>query len=180
MIKRVSYRRKMNGKTNYKKRLKLLISKKPRLVIRKTLNQTIMQIVKYKDEGDQIIISATSSELKNLGWKMNTGNIPAAYLTGLLIGKKAKEHKLNEVILDIGLNTPTKGSKIFSALKGAVDSGINIKYKEEMFPNEDTIKGLKIKEFLDSSKDKLQFGRYKKEKVDPLKNFEEVKVKIIK
>ncbi len=91
VIKRVEYRRKRKGKTNYKKRLNLLLSNKPRLVIRKTLTNTIAQIVNYDENGDKTIISAKSSELTKIGWKMNTGNIPAAYLTGMLLAKKSKE-----------------------------------------------------------------------------------------
>ena len=84
ITKRVEYRRKRKGKTNYKKRLNLLLSRKSRLVIRKTLTSTIAQIVNYDENGDKTIISANSSELKKLGWKMNTSNIPSAYLTGML------------------------------------------------------------------------------------------------
>lgn len=180
MSKRTIYKRKKTGKTDYKKRLKLLKSRKLRLVIRKSLTQTTAQIVQYGDEGDKVLVAASSSELKTFGWKMNTSNIPAAYLTGLLIGKKAKDHKIKEAILDIGLNTPTKGSKIFAALKGAVDAELNIPHSKDMFPNEEAIKCSKINNFLKECKGKLQFSQYKKDKVDPMKNFEAVKAKIIK
>ena len=93
-IKKVNYRRKREGKTNYKKRLKLLLSKKPRLVIRRSLNNISLQIIEYQTNGDKIIVGTNSSELKKMGWTANTGNIPAAYLTGLLLAKKAKWVKL--------------------------------------------------------------------------------------
>jgi large subunit ribosomal protein L18 len=180
MSKKIDYKRKRNGKTDYKKRLKLLISKKPRLVIRKTLTQIIAQIVDYGETGDKVIVSVKSSELKKLGLKLNTSNVPSAYLTGLLIGKRAKEKKIKEVVLDLGLNTPTKGSKIFSALKGVVDSGLKIPHSEDMFSDEEAINGIKINNFLKESKNKIQFSKYKKDKIDPAKNFEAVKSKIMK
>jgi len=178
ITKRVEYRRKRNGKTNYKKRLNLLLSKKPRLVIRKTLTSTISQIVNYDENGDKTIISANSSELKKLGWKMNTGNIPAAYLTGMLLAKKAKQKKINEVIVDIGLATPTKGSKIFAVLKGAVDNGLKIPHSENMFPSDEQINGEIIKNAITSIKTKNQFSTYKK--LDTVKHIKEMKNKIIK
>ena len=66
MSKRTIYKRKKNGKTDYKKRLKLLKSRKPRLVIRKSLTQITAQVIQYQDEGDKVLVSAHSSELKAL------------------------------------------------------------------------------------------------------------------
>lgn len=181
ITKKINYRRKRNGKTNYKKRLKLLLSKKTRLVIRKSINNISLQIIDYVEKGDRVIISTNSAELKKLGWKANTGNIPAAYLTGFLLAKKVKDKKINEVIVDMGLYTPTKGSRLFAALKGAIDNGLNTPYSKDMFPNEESIKGAKIDDYLkNSKKEGVQFSRYSKNKIDILKQFEEVKKKIMK
>jgi len=181
-MKKTIYRRKREGKTNYKKRLTLLLSKRPRLVIRKSLNNMSVQIVKYAEDGDLIVVSANSSELKKFGYTLNTGNLPAAYLTGLLVGKKAKEKKVGEVIADIGLNTPTKGSKIFAALKGVVDSGLQIPHSPNMFPKENAIKGENIQKYFESVKDPklIQFKKYKKDKKEITKEFEKVKSAIMK
>jgi len=141
-----------------------------------------MQVIEYHADGDKILSSANSLELKKLGWDFNTGNVPAAYLTGLLLAKKAKDKKIPEVIVDIGLNTPTKGSRIFAALKGAIDNGINTPHSENMFPNEKRITGELIKDYL-GSKDKLkshQFSKYLKNKSDIGKKFKEIKDKITK
>ena len=178
VIKRVEYRRKRKGKTNYKKRLNLLLSNKPRLVIRKTLTNTIAQIVNYDENGDKTIISAKSSELTKLGWKMNTGNIPAAYLTGMLLAKKAKNKKIKEAIIDLGLITPTKGSKIFAAVKGAIDNGLTIPHSENMFPSDAQINGEVINNAIASIKTKNQFSTYNK--LDAVKHIKEIKAKIIK
>lgn len=140
----VKFARKRKGVTDYRKRLKLLISGKPRLVIRKSLNNIIAQIVEYSPEGDKIIASANSTELKKYGWNFNRGNLPAAYLTGLLVGKKAKEAGINEAILDAGCYFPTRGSRIYSAMKGA-KLYINVPSSEEVLPSEERIKGKHIK-----------------------------------
>ena len=181
-MKKTIYRRKREGKTNYKKRLTLLLSKKPRLVIRKSLNNMNVQIVKYAEDGDLVVVSANSFELKKLGYTLNTGNLPAAYLTGLLAGKKAKDKKVGEVVADIGLNTPTKGSKIFAALKGVVDSGLKIPHSPDMFPKEAAIKGESIQKYFESVKDSksIQFQKYKSAKKEITKEFEKVKSAIMK
>jgi LSU ribosomal protein L18P len=86
---KVKFRRRREGKTNYYKRREMIKSGLPRLVIRKTNNYIIAQVVTAKVTGDVVIVSATSKELVRLGWKGGTKNTPAAYLVGLLIGYKA-------------------------------------------------------------------------------------------
>lgn len=135
-------KRKRNVKTNYRKRLILLKSKKPRLVIRKSLNNVILQLIQYHKDGDRIIVSAHSRELKKLGWPFHLGNIPSAYLTGYLLGKKSK---VKDAVLDLGLQRSVKGSIIYSALKGAIDAGLSIPCNKDIFPLEDRIKGLHTK-----------------------------------
>jgi len=112
----VQYRRKREGRTNYKKRLVYLKSGVPRLVIRKTNTQVILQIVKYEPDGDKIVCGASSGQLKKLGWAFSCKNIPACYLAGMLIAKKAKEHKVDHAIADFGLQTNVAGSKLFAVL----------------------------------------------------------------
>ena len=112
----VQFRRKREGLTNYRKRLKILISNKPRLVVRKSLKNIQAAIVKYDKKGDIAEVSAHSSNLKKFGWVFSTGNLPAAYLVGFLLGKRVG--KVDEVVFDIGLNKPIKGSKIFALLAG--------------------------------------------------------------
>ena len=161
----VQFRRKREGKTNYKKRLKLLLSGKPRLVIRAFLKNISAQIIEYAPKGDKVIASAAGKELEAIGWKLNKGNIPAAYLIGLLVGKKAVEKGVKEAILDAGLKNPTKGSRVYACLKGAIDSGLKVAHSEEIFPDESRIKGEHI-------------AKYKKEFSEITKSFEEIKNKI--
>ena len=137
----LTYKRKRQGKTNYKKRLALLKSNKPRFVVRRFSNSILAQIVIYKPSGDQVIVTARSNNLKKLGWAHHKGNLSAAYLTGTLCAKKAKEKDIQEAILDMGNHISVKGSAVYSALKGAIDAGLKIKHSKEVLPSEDRIKG---------------------------------------
>jgi len=140
----VQFRRRRQGLTDYRKRLALIKSEKPRLVIRKTLNSMIMQIVEFRDTGDRTIAAANAGELKKFGWKAGIGNLPAAYLTGMLLAKRAKG-KVDEAVLDIGRQHPTKGGRIFAALNGAVDGGLKVPADKSVFPIADRISGKHIK-----------------------------------
>jgi len=143
-IYRVKMRRRREGKTNYRKRLAYLKSGKPRAVVRKTLKYIIVQIVEYHEDGDKILIGVNSSHLRKYGWSGSFKNTPAAYLTGYLAGKLALKKGINEAVLDIGLQSPVKGSRVFAALKGLVDAGLNVPHSEEVYPSEDRIKGKHI------------------------------------
>lgn len=138
---KMEFRRRRKGQTDYKSRLTLLKSDKPRLVVRRSLKYVRAQIVEYDAKGDKTIASAISSELRALGWKQACDNLPAAYLTGLLIGKRAKGMGVDEVVLDSGLHQSTKGSRIYAVVKGLLDSGIKVPHDSEMLPGEDRISG---------------------------------------
>lgn len=146
----VPYKRKKQGKTDYKKRLTLLKSKKPRLVVRRSLNNISVQVIDYKGKGDIVLVSATSKEIAKKGWQGHGKNLSAAYLVGLLCAVKAKEKGLKEAVLDSGLYVSTKGSIIYAALKGALDGGLEVPHSEELFPSEDRIKGSHLKKGADS------------------------------
>lgn len=183
----VQFRRKKEGKTNYRKRLKLLLSNKLRLVVRISLNNISAQIIEHYPKGDKVIISAHSTELKKFGWKTVGGNIPSAYLVGLLLGKKAKEKGIEEAILDAGLNSSVKGSRIYALLKGVLDSSLKVPCSENILPDEERIKGKHIINYAslltkDNEAYKKRFSNYLKNNVNPLefdKYFDSVKRKII-
>ena len=82
----VKFRRRRENKTNYKKRLNLIKSKEIRLVLRPTNKYVIAQLVEFHQDGDKIIVSANSKDLKKYGWNISCSNTPAAYLTGFLCG----------------------------------------------------------------------------------------------
>ena len=162
-INNLPKRRKREGKTNYKKRLKLLLSRKPRLVIRSSNSNIIVQIIDYGDQGDNTLVSAHSKELTKMGWTFSKSNTPAAYLTGLLAGKKAKEKGIKEVIVDIGLKSPVKGSRIFAALKGFADMGVSVPFSDNIMPSDERIEGKHIADY---------------KKSDITKVFKEIKTKV--
>jgi large subunit ribosomal protein L18 len=176
---RVPYRRRREGKTNYRKRLKLLVSRKPRLVVRITNRRIITQIAEYTPKGDRILASADSIMLQKVGYKGDLNNTPAAYLTGLLIGKKALEAGISEAVFDIGLKTPTKGSRVFAVLKGAIDAGLSVPHSEGIFPDDSRIRGEHIAEYYEKAGG---FSEYEKRGLKPSElpdHVDEIKSKIM-
>jgi large subunit ribosomal protein L18 len=181
------YRRRKEGKTDYKARRALILSRKPRVVVRSTLKNIISQIVMAKPLGDEVLVSAHSRELtRKYGWKASGGNLPAAYLTGFLCGSKTKAQGIEEAILDIGLHSPSKGARVFAVLKGVLDAGIHIPHSEEKLPDEKRIKGEHIVQYaksLASNPEEYQakFSKYLK-RLPPenlSENFAEVKNNIV-
>jgi large subunit ribosomal protein L18 len=141
----VKPRRHRERKTDYRRRLKLLRSKKPRIVVRKSLKAIRVQFIDFSPEGDKVLVSAISNELtKQYNWKHSVSSTPAAYLTGLLAGKRAKEKGIEEGILDIGLYHPTAGGRMFASLKGVLDAGVACPHDDAMIPKEDRIYGAHI------------------------------------
>lgn len=184
----VPYRRRREGKTDYRRRKALIISGKPRLVVRGTLNNMIAQIVAAKPHGDEVLASAHSRELfKKYGWRAPRGNLPAAYLTGFLCGLKAKAKGVEEAVLDIGLHSPTKGARVFAAMRGVLDAGLVIPHSEEKLPNEKRIQGIHIAQYaktLSANTEKYlaAFSKYLENKVPPEslpEHFAEVKRAVI-
>jgi len=179
----VKFKRKRNLKTDYKRRLELLKSQKTRLVIRKSSRTIIAQLIDYKIKGDKTVILVKSTSLKKLGWKYNTKNTSSAYLTGLLLGTKAKELKINEAVPDLGLQKLTKNSLIFATLNGVIDSGLKIPHNKKILLSKDRINGSDTIKNAKNILNKHQFSNYKKNNIkieDMEKNFEEVKSKILK
>lgn len=180
------FRRKREGKTHYKKRLKILLSNKFRLVLRKSLNSIIASIVQYDAKGDRILFTVDSKTLGKFGWKGHTGNLPSAYLTGMIAGKKAVKEGVKEAILDIGLNNSTKGSRLYAALAGAIDAGMKIPSSMEVLPSIERISGGHISKYAkfiknDKPRYEKQFYDYIKKGINPediVKHFNEIKGKI--
>jgi large subunit ribosomal protein L18 len=181
---KVAFRRRREGKTDYAARFKLADHDKSRLVVRVSNSYINVQIINYMKEGDVTIASANSKELAGLGWLGGMKNISAAYLTAYLCGKKALANGVESAILDIGLKSPIKGSKTFAALKGAVDSGLDIPHGDSVLPSDDRINGEHIANYAESLNDdevKKLFSKYLERGLQPSdlpKNFEETKNKI--
>ena len=153
-------RRRREARTNYHQRLRLLKSGKPRLVARKSNNQTRAQLIVTGTQGDETVANASSNELEAFGWEAPTGNLPAAYLTGFLVGKRAIEAGLDEAVLDIGLNTATPGSKVFAVQEGAIDAGLEIPHNEDVFADWQRTRGSHIAEYAEGLDDELYSGDF--------------------
>lgn len=210
----VQFRRKREGKTDYVARRGLIHQPKNkynapkyRLVVRLTDHYIICQIAAAQLNGDRIVACAHSSELKRYGVSNGYKNYPAAYCTGLLIGRRLlnkwkmdgifkPNNKLGDefhveekddktpvkCVLDVGIRPTTTGSRLFGAMKGAVDAGLSIPYKPIRFPgykenkynpkkHEERIKGQHIATYMKKLEGegaevyKRQFGKYIEKKV---------------
>jgi large subunit ribosomal protein L18 len=95
-------------------------------------------------DGDRTLVAANSAELESYGFKGSTSSTPAAYLTGMLFAVKAKKAEHGRAILDIGLNRATPGARVFAALKGAVEAGLEVPHGEKILPSDERAKGAHI------------------------------------
>ena len=138
---RVPFRRRREGKTDYRYRLRLLKSGLPRAIFRRSNRYLTVQIAEFSEEGDIIVAASTSKELRKYGWNASLSSTPAAYLTGYLTGKKAIKKGVEKAVFDMGLYVPSKGSRAFAALKGLVDAGLEIPHGENELPDEGRIRG---------------------------------------
>lgn len=137
----IPFRRRKEGKTDYRSRLNLIKSGKPRAVVRKSLSGTTIQLVDFHTVGDRVLIQAGYNDLKKMGWNHSLKDVTASYLVGLLAGVRASNADLNSAVLDIGLQEPIRGSRVFAALKGLVDAGMDIPHGDDIFPSDDRIQG---------------------------------------
>jgi len=176
----VKFRRRREGKTDYRQRKRLCTqdknkyqSPKYRLVVRFTNRQVICQIVYAQIDGDRVLTSASSNELPRYGLNVGLKNYAAAYCTGLLVARRllqkvgldstyegntevdgevvktdydGKTYFVDEVdddkkpfraLLDVGCKPTTTGCRIFGALKGAADGGLDVPHSEKRFPGYD-------------------------------------------
>merc|ERR1711985_176064 len=136
---------------------------KYRFVVRFSNKDIICQVVSSKICGDVCHTAAYASELKRYGLEVGLTNYSAAYCVGLLCARRLlKKYNLDDkfegtpevtaefedcfvhgndeegpnafkALLDVGLKRTTLGSKIFSAMKGAFDGGLEIPHSEKKF-----------------------------------------------
>jgi len=186
---------------------------KYRLIVRFTNKNIVCQIAHAKIEGDVVVCAAYSHELPRYGVKVGLTNYAAAYCTGLLLARRllaklnladiyegqvevdGDEYNVESLDdqpsafrcnLDVGLNRTTTGARVFGALKGAVDGGLEINHSMSRFPGFDEeseefnaevhrghIFGKNVGEYMrnlsDSDEDafKKQFSQYIKEGITP-------------
>lgn len=176
---KVAFRRRRQGKTDYKARMNLVDYDKSRLVVRVSNAHATVQVIDYAPEGDITVASAVSKQLASYGYLGATGNISAFYLTAYLCAKRALAAGVENAILDIGLKSPIKGSKIFAALKGAVDAGLEIPHGDFIFPEDERIRGEHVANYaesLDAEEVAKKFSKYFERGLNPKdlpENFDE-------
>ncbi|MBT60689.1 MAG: 50S ribosomal protein L18 [Euryarchaeota archaeon] len=145
--RRSIFRRRKAGLTDYRRRLKLLRGRKPRAVVRISNTRTTCQLVDWAASGDLVKISMTGSDLtKKFGWPetYSQKSVPASYLVGFAMGKAALAQGADEAVLDIGLAASTAGNRVFAALKGMVDAGLEVPHSDSVLPDEDRLNGVHI------------------------------------
>jgi len=189
-IRKFPLKRRLQFRTDYRRRKRLLLSGLPRFVVRRTGKNIIIQVVEARLEGDHVLVSAHSRELaRDFGWLGDRNNTPAAYLTGLLAGLKCLKAGITKAVLDAGIFKPTRGGRIAAALKGGLDAGLDIPHGEEILPDEDRICGKHIVGYAsklreeDSELYARMFSEYLKRGLPPEKlveHFYDVKSRILK
>jgi len=111
-------------------------------------------------------------------------SLPACYLTGLLLGKKASFKDVKKAVLYTGRDTFTQ--RTAACLKGIIDGGINVPSSEKSIPSEDRLTGEHISAYafsLKGNKDQymMRFSNIIKKGLEPENyktHFEEIKNKI--
>ncbi|KAA3480088.1 60S ribosomal protein L5-like [Gossypium australe] len=91
----VPYKRRREGKTDYRARIRLINQDKNkyntpkyRFVVRFSNKDVTAQIVSANIAGDMVLASAYSHELPRYGLEVGLTNYAAAYCTGLLLGRR--------------------------------------------------------------------------------------------
>ncbi|PRQ36561.1 putative ribosomal protein L5 eukaryotic/L18 archaeal [Rosa chinensis] len=162
----VKYKRRREGKTDYRARIRLINQDKNkyntpkyRFVVRFTNKDIVAQIISATISGDLVLASAYAHELPRYGLEVGLTNYAAAYCTGLLLARRVlkklemdAEYEGNveatgedysvepgesrrpfRALLDVGLVKTTTGNRVFGALKGALDGGLDVPHSEKRF-----------------------------------------------
>ena len=157
---RVHFRRRREGRTDYRVRLRLLASGRSRAVVRCSGRRVRVAVVEFDPRGDRVLASADSTELGRIAFPPSSlASTPAAYLTGYLAGLRAKSRGADGAILDVGLQHATSGGRLTAALKGLLDAGLEIPHGGERFPSAERLGGAhlpkRLPEPLEAYKQKL-------------------------
>jgi large subunit ribosomal protein L5e len=131
---------------------------KYRFCVRFTNKDVVCQIFAADMNYDRCLASAYSHELRRYGLELGLTNYAAAYCTGLLLARRVNakynleyegqtevdgalfnveadgEKQPFRALLDVGLKRTSTGARIFGALKGAADGGLNIPHNDRRFP----------------------------------------------
>lgn len=179
-------RRTRQNRTNYRKRIAILVGRHSFVSITVS-NQNIMaQVLKPQVMGDIVITAVSSKELLKYGWKGSMNSMPSCYLTGLLLGIRTLEKGMKNLVLYTGKKSFT--TRVASCLKGIIDAGVSIPVSEVSLPEIERLNGGHISRYAEVLKKDEQ--KYNSHFSSLLENgflpenypryFEEVKTRIIK
>ncbi|WVZ67858.1 hypothetical protein U9M48_016880 [Paspalum notatum var. saurae] len=156
----VKYKRRRAGKTDYRARIRLINQDKNKYNTPKyRFVDIVAQIVSASIAGDFVLAAAYSHELPRYGLEVGLTNYAAAYCTGLLLARRvlkirdldqeyegnveatgedfsvepADERRPFRALLDVGLVRTTTGNRVFGALKGALDGGLDVPHSDKRF-----------------------------------------------
>ncbi len=145
---KVPRRRRREGRTDYYRRYRMVKSgQRVRVVVRKTNARVIVQLIRFSPSGDETLVGVNSKALRRYGWLGDLNNIPASYLTGLLAGMLAVRMGIKYAIPDVGLHKPTKEARVFAAIKGLLDAGVEVPVAKEVLPSNERMEGVHIAEY---------------------------------
>lgn len=140
-------------------------TQKYRMIVRFTNKDIVCQVAYARIDGDKIVCAAYAHELPKYGVKVGLTNYAAAYCTGLLLARRllkkfnldgiysgcedvtGEQYQVESVAgspgafrcyLDVGLARTTTGARVFGALKGAADGGLDIPHGVKRFPGYDS------------------------------------------
>ncbi|TKY64027.1 60S ribosomal protein L5 [Spatholobus suberectus] len=132
---------------------------KYRFVVRFSNKDITAQIISASIAGDIVLAASYAHELPRYGLEVGLTNYAAAYCTGLLLARRvlkmlemdeeyegnveatgedfsvepAESRRPFRALLDVGLIRTTTGNRVFGALKGALDGGLDIPHSDKRF-----------------------------------------------
>jgi large subunit ribosomal protein L18 len=136
------------GRTNYRKREKLLVGRTDFVSVKVSSQNVCAQVLAPQKLGDKVLASVHSHDLLSFGWKGSLKNLPACYLVGLLLGKKCEKKGLKHVCLYTGIRPFT--TRIAAFLKGLTEGGVTLPHSSEVLPDDQRISGTHIADFVKS------------------------------
>ncbi len=141
------FRRRREGKTDYRKRRGIIVGKTPFLSVRVSGRYIYAQILRPTATGDITLCAASSRDLSKFGWKGSSKNIPTAYLTGFYLGQLASGSNVKNAIMYSGVGRFIHGSRIASVVSGAKEAGLKIAIDEDSLPEDSRVKGSHIVQY---------------------------------
>ena len=125
-------------------------------MLRRSNKNVSIQFTEFGMEGDKILATASTKDLRAMGWEHSCSSIPAAYLAGYLAGKRAIAEGIEYAVLDLGMQNPRAGGVLFAAVAGMCDAGVEIPHGEDVYPSEERLRGAHIGDGIEGAVDGMK------------------------